>query len=325
VDCSHELFPGSAEFPAGPYGLGMRVPMLVISPWSTGGWVNSQLFDHTSLIRFIQARFGAGNPLLSEKNITAWRSAVSGDLTSAFHFSNGAAPAIALPNTAPFEPPDDQRHGSYSPTPPQRQTMPLQETGTRPACGLPYVVNGYGYADFAASAFKVSLSNSGSQTAVFQVRSGNSVVTPHTFTVQPQTNVLDIWPVSASGAAPYNLSVYGPNGFLRAYTGCLANKTQLQSVIAYNIGQYGITLQSQNLGSQTFRLQVLNFYTGQTGTSVLAPGRIFQQFFPLKATFGWYELVITVESDPTFRQQLAGHLETGLASRTDPGSAGNGK
>jgi phospholipase C len=320
VDCSHELFAGNGEFPAGPYGLGVRVPMLVISPWSTGGWVNSQLFDHTSLIRFIQARFGAGNPVLSEKNITAWRSAVSGDLTSAFHFSNGDASVIALPNTASFEP-DEQRNGSYSPAPPQPQTMPLQETGTRPACGLPYVVNAYGYADFGATAFKISLENSGSQAVVFQVRSGDTAVDPHTYTVQPQTNVLDTWPVAASGAAPYHFSVYGPNGFLRAYKGSLANRTQLQSVVVYNIGQYGIALQSQNLSSQTCHLRVLNVYTGQTATSVLAPGRVFEGSFPLKASFGWYDLIISVESDPTFRQQLAGHLETGLASRTDPGAS----
>jgi phospholipase C len=325
VDCSLELFAGNAEFPAGPYGLGMRVPMLVISPWSTGGWVNSQVFDHTSLIRFIRARFGAGNPFLSGENITPWRNAVSGDLTSAFNFSSGATAAIPLPNTRSYAPPDDLRHADYSPAPPQQQTMPLQETGTRLACGLPYVLSAYGYADFAASAFKIVLANSGRQTAVFQVLSGHTAVAPRTYTVQPQTNVLDTWPVAASGAAPYNLSVYGPNGFLRAYAGSLANRIQLQSMVAYNIGQYGITLQSQNLNSQTCQLQVLNLYNGQTVTSVLAPGQVFRQSFPLKAAFGWYDLVISLDSDPTFRQQFAGHLETGEASRTDPGSSGNGK
>jgi phospholipase C len=36
---------------AGPIGLGLRVPMLVVSPWSTGGWVSSETFDHTSTLR----------------------------------------------------------------------------------------------------------------------------------------------------------------------------------------------------------------------------------------------------------------------------------
>jgi phospholipase C len=42
--------------------MGIRVPMIVISPWSKGGWVNSQVFDHSSLIRFIERRFGCQYP-----------------------------------------------------------------------------------------------------------------------------------------------------------------------------------------------------------------------------------------------------------------------
>jgi phospholipase C len=78
----------------------MRVPMLVISPWSTGGWVNSEVFDHTSLIRFIQARFGRAE--LSENNITPWRAAVAGDLTSAFNFGHCAASEIPWPGVASY-------------------------------------------------------------------------------------------------------------------------------------------------------------------------------------------------------------------------------
>ncbi|MGH8079115.1 MAG: phosphocholine-specific phospholipase C, partial [Lysobacter sp.] len=64
-----------------PYGLGPRVPMYVISPWSRGGWINSQVFDHTSVIRFLEKRFGVFEP-----NISPWRRAVCGDLTTAFNF-----------------------------------------------------------------------------------------------------------------------------------------------------------------------------------------------------------------------------------------------
>ncbi|NDB75420.1 MAG: hypothetical protein EB141_07220, partial [Verrucomicrobia bacterium] len=64
-----------------PWGMGPRVPMYVISPWSRGGWVSSEVFDHTSVGRFIEARFGVTIPA-----ITPWSRAVSGDLTSAFDF-----------------------------------------------------------------------------------------------------------------------------------------------------------------------------------------------------------------------------------------------
>jgi phospholipase C len=320
VDCTHEIFAGNAEFPAGPYGLGMRVPMIVISPWSTGGWVNSQVFDHTSLIRFIGARFGAGNALLNETNITKWRSAVCGDLTSAFHFAQSAATESVLPSVARYTPPDQQRHADYSPTPPQQQAMPVQEPGTRPACGLPYSVNGYGYAEFTPAAFNIRLTNTGSQTAVFQVRSGLPGVGPRSYTVQPLVDVLDTWAVADAGALPYDLSVYGPNGFFRAYKGSLANKTNLLSVVAYDVAQYGITLQAQNLSAKSCLLQVVNVYDGTRVTRVVAPLHAFAEFFPLKTFFGWYDLVVTVEADPAFRQQFAGHLENGLASRTDPRS-----
>src|SRR6202012_5931181 len=78
-----------------PYGLGQRVPMYVISPWSRGGWVNSQAFDHTSVIRFLEARFGVHEP-----NISPWRRAVCGDLTSAFDFKNPNNQPIVVPSTA---------------------------------------------------------------------------------------------------------------------------------------------------------------------------------------------------------------------------------
>jgi phospholipase C len=47
--------------------------MIVVSPWSKGGWVNSQAFDHTSMIRFLEARFAGDHPDLIETKHTPWR------------------------------------------------------------------------------------------------------------------------------------------------------------------------------------------------------------------------------------------------------------
>ncbi len=73
------------EARSGPIGMGFRVPMIIASPWSRGGWVNSQHFDHTSTLmfleRFLQEKYGK---TVSEENISAWRRAISGDLTSVF-------------------------------------------------------------------------------------------------------------------------------------------------------------------------------------------------------------------------------------------------
>jgi phospholipase C len=82
--------PASAEGIRGPIGLGFRVPMLVISPFSRGGLVCSQVFDHTSTLRFLERRFGVKVP-----NLSAWRRRATGDLTSAFNFA--AAPRYGRP------------------------------------------------------------------------------------------------------------------------------------------------------------------------------------------------------------------------------------
>ncbi len=82
-----------------PLGLGIRVPAIVVSPWSRGGFVCSEVFDHTSTLRFIEKRFGVREP-----NISDWRRAVCGDLTSAFDFQspNRDWTSLALPDTADY-------------------------------------------------------------------------------------------------------------------------------------------------------------------------------------------------------------------------------
>ena len=72
--------PDTAQAVAGPVGLGFRVPMLVLSPFSRGGYVCSETFDHTSQLRFLEERFGVRAP-----NISAWRRQTVGDLTATLH------------------------------------------------------------------------------------------------------------------------------------------------------------------------------------------------------------------------------------------------
>ena len=84
--------PAAAKGIRGPIGLGFRVPMLVVSPFSRGGLVCSNTFDHTSTLRFLETRFRAKVP-----NLTPWRRRATGDLTSAFNFAakpNYGRPAL---------------------------------------------------------------------------------------------------------------------------------------------------------------------------------------------------------------------------------------
>jgi phospholipase C len=116
----------------GPIGLGFRVPMLILSPFSRGGFVSSDLFDHTSILRFLETRFGAEVP-----NLSAWRRAAVGDLTSALNFKKPDQSIPNLPSTLPAIPQAIQQcvanlAGTTPYTVPSAQTLPTQESGTAP-------------------------------------------------------------------------------------------------------------------------------------------------------------------------------------------------
>jgi phospholipase C len=70
-----------------PVGGGFRVPCIIVSPWTAGGWVCSEPFDHTSVLRLVERVTGVPVP-----NVTEWRRKTCGDLTSAFRFDGAATP-----------------------------------------------------------------------------------------------------------------------------------------------------------------------------------------------------------------------------------------
>ena len=113
---------------AGPVGLGFRVPMIIVSPWSAGGWVYSGIADHTSIIRFMERRFG-----VVESNISAWRRRTVTDLTAALRFPQRDMRFPQLPDPEPLIALEQQEADTLPPpTVPAQQSMPAQEPGTRP-------------------------------------------------------------------------------------------------------------------------------------------------------------------------------------------------
>jgi phospholipase C len=78
-----------------PIGGGFRVPCILISPWTSGGWVCSQPFDHTSVLQFLEQFTG-----VREANISDWRRSTFGDLTSAFRFRQADRTPPLLPDTS---------------------------------------------------------------------------------------------------------------------------------------------------------------------------------------------------------------------------------
>jgi phospholipase C len=121
-----EISPLSASGDPGPIGLGFRVPLFVISPFSRGGLCCSDTFDHTSVLRFLERRFGVEVPYLSD-----WRRETVGDLTSAFNFAAPIDLSVpTFPNTGDLALGAAwQQEHLPAPLMPEIQSMPTQEPG----------------------------------------------------------------------------------------------------------------------------------------------------------------------------------------------------
>ena len=320
VPITNEIFPGDSGHAPGPYGFGIRVPMIVVSPWTRGGWVNSQLFDHTSLIRFLEARFARHHPDLIETNITAWRRAVAGDLTTAFDFkSPNESRRISLPDTGSFKPTDLVRHDDQVPVPPAQGNLPGQEPGVKPARAIPYVLDADGVLQEMNGSFAIDFRNRGNAAAVFQVRSGNPADSPRTYTVEPHKHLVDTWPLAGDGTPVYDLSVYGPNGFYRTFRGGNANNSTNVDVRAiYDINDYTVTLQLSNRSRQLAILRIVDAYRSRPIEIVVEAGETEDSSWKLKRTSGWYDFTVSAANDSTFLYRAAGHLENGDDSISDP-------
>jgi phospholipase C len=321
VDTTNELFAGDSHYAAGPYGLGVRVPMIVISPWSRGGWVSSEVFDHTSLIRFVEARFGRQHPSIIEPNITKWRRAVAGDLTSAFNFRSPNDHRLpSFPSTLGYVPPDGDRHPDYVPVPPTSQAMPVQEPGIRPARAVPYELHVAAEANPLEGTVKINFANSGKAAAVFHVRSGDGQTGPWSYTVGAGNSGWDTWDIKGAGGNRYDLSVYGPNGFLRVFKGSVGagSDANLDVKSSYDCQRLGITLHITNRATVTSHVRISNAYNDHTVEHSLRPGEKLERNWFLWESGGWYDFTVRVDSDAGFERQLAGHVETGFDSVSDP-------
>jgi len=321
---TNEIYPGNSQYASGPYGLGPRVPMIAVSPWSKGGWVCSEVFDHTSVIRFIEARFGAhGN--LGESNITPWRRAVCGDLTSAFNFVNPNDALPALPSTSGYVPPDQLRHANYVPLPPTVQAVPKQEPGVRPARALPYELFVRVAVSASSNTLKIRFNNTGQAGAVFLVYAANSTNAPRTYTVEAGKNLADSLPLNADGS--YDFSVLGPNGFLRRFadkpaatgSGSHAAQPMPEVLEGYDVANGNLQLRLENLGAAGCQFTIVNSYAPNSVVTQSVRAQDLQQvYLDLSSSYGWYDLTVSVNTDANFVRRLGGHVETCQSSMTDP-------
>jgi phospholipase C len=191
------------EFVRGePVGLGPRVPMLVVSPWSRGGAVCSETFDHSSVIRFLETWLGVQEP-----NISAWRRAVCGDLTCAFDFETATFSMPALPKTSAQA--GAERCRQTPAQPPREGSMPVQETGARPRRPLPYRPVATIACEHDGLLVRLGNADDATASAHFAVYTGDDAA-PRQYDVAPGESIEATF--ASSGVA-----VYGPAGFVRRF------------------------------------------------------------------------------------------------------------
>jgi phospholipase C len=302
-----------------PWGMGARVPMFVISPWSRGGWVNSQVFDHSSIGMFLEKRFG-----VSVESISPWRRAVSGDLTSAFNFAapNGSA-LPTLPNLSNYPAVLAVQATLPTPSAPSAPQPLFQERGIRPSRALPYVLATTSL--IAPASLSLTFVNSGTQGAVFHVYDQLHLDRiPRRYTAEAGKAITDAWPTAADDGA-YDLWVYGPNGFVRTFAGNTQSWSgslfRPETLVVFQPARESLLVQIENRGtaSNTVTVTPTPGFSGVSAQSVTVPaGATVVTPVSLRESSNWYDFTA---SDANFSRRFAGRMETGKDGISNPAIA----
>jgi phospholipase C len=344
----------------GPIGLGYRVPMVVASPWSRGGCVCSQVFDHTSVLQFLEHFLGQklGKPV-AEPNISRWRRTVCGDLTAAFQPAAKDGDA-----TVPFPPRDEflesihQAQFKDVPSdfhalgpsdleeirrdPSRSPRLPQQEPGTRPACPLPYELRVDGAINQARTAVSLrfeagnELFGGRAAGAPFTVYALGSTaqVTVRNYAVESGEHLDDTWLLSEFPEGRYRLRAYGPNGFFREFAGSARDpmvelrfeSPRAPGRAAKLTGEVAIVAVNRDRAkSMTVEVRDEAYHNPAQSRS-LKPGQTATFTFSTENSAGWYDVSCRVkESAESSVKRYAGRVETGSWTTSDPAMAHSGR
>ena len=331
-------------------GLGYRVPLVIASPWSRGGAVCSQVFDHTSILRFmehfLQQKFGKQ---IEESNITRWRRTVCGDLTAVFKPYNGGKPAtLSFPAKDAFYEGVHKAQFKKDPAGYKALTaaeiagvnqrlsgadvMPKQERGIRPSCPLPYQLYADGNFDADKQSFAIRFraanevfgkKTAGAPFSVYGTEADGLKI--RSYAVSAGDTLTDEWKADAFSAGKYQLSVNGPNGFLREFMGSKEDPL-LQVQLEYSRLSAGavrlsgnVDIVAVNTGARAYTLEITdNAYKTSSRTLPVKAKEKRVVMLDLSKSFGWYDFTVRVAGHPEFEKRYAGHVETGKESFTDP-------
>lgn len=334
----------------GSIGLGYRVPMIIASPWSRGGYVNSEVFDHTSSLQFLEnfleKKF---NKKVQEENITKWRRTICGDLTSVFRPYNGEKiekpvfleqkPFIESIHQAQFKdaPENFKKLGStdlaeLNKDPKKSTLFPTQEKGVRPACALPYEPSVNAQVGKTGDILQLSF-KAGNQ--LFGAKAGgipfrvyamkpyhNEVLRSWDYSVAAGDKLSDDWQLAGFENNAYHLRVYGPNGFYREFMGDKTNP-KLNVSCEYEVksskptGNVVVTIENLDTKSHSVVIEDNSYKTGVKNKTFAAGGKA-SLVLELGKSFNWYDFSIKVKGHDGYEERFAGHVETGAVTKTDP-------
>lgn len=340
-----------------PIGLGFRVPLVVASPWNRGGNVCSEVFDHTSILQFLE-KFTShkSGKKIEETNISAWRRTVCGDLTSTFRPYDGEK--IQLPT---FLARNEFMEGIYNAqfkklpnaykalskaeieqvnkNPLTSPIMPKQEKGTRPACPIPYELAAEGSFNTAKNAFEIKFE---AKNGIFRDKAAgapfmvyapgkykNEDVKVWNYAVKAGDALVGSWKPEDFEGGKYHLRVYGPNGFFREYSGN-KNSSFLNFRFRLDVdgnqkptGNVLIDVTNRNPVKDVNVTLIDNAYGSESQTLTInkMQGEVEKgrgfTVFSSKSA-NWYDFSFIMDDQPGFLVRYAGHVETGNLSTSDP-------
>jgi phospholipase C len=341
-----------AEARESPIGLGYRVPMVIASPWSRGGCVCSQVFDHTSVLQFLERllshKLGKN---VEEPNISRWRRTVCGDLTSSFQSS--AKGDVGMPEFPPRDAFLETIHraqfkelptGYHALSPEEIERirrdpgasplLPRQESGVRASCPLPYQLTAEGSLNSKRTHFTIRFEARkevfgdravGSPFAVHALVSTNRI-TVRDYAVEAGEHLEDSWAITDFEGGRYHLRAYGPNGFFREFIGG-ADDPPVQIRCEYTRARSGgvaltggIEIVAVNHDDrQRVAVEVRdNAYKNAVVSRVLAAGQCATLLIETEKSSGWYDVSVRLAGGGRFQKRYAGRVETGKWSTSDP-------
>jgi phospholipase C len=293
-----------------PIGFGNRVPMIIASPWTRGGFVDSNTYNHTSMLQFLETWTG-----VKAANITDWRRSISGDLTAAFDFAHPDFSIPDLPDTVPLITQSDQEKSFPAVKTPAegQQVAPVQEAGTRPHRPSQHQPHADAVVHRATGQVTASLSVRGKVGVSLAVYPDNFMPASATpFTVLQGKNQSYTWDSTKTGGK-YAFSVYGPDGFLTSFAGTVVPASQssgaVPTVVATPISglrpALSLALANEGHKAVTFTLTP-NEFAGRAQTVRVGTGLEILTW-PTDAD-GYYDVTITADSGDGFTRRYAGRI-----------------